>query len=255
MRWTLLYFAAVLVVAVSVPIQTAAGSPLEVADFGEGLSADEPALTFENPADGIRQLLSVLEESPDMAEHLRSIRAYRYYLNGSGQVVPCLRELVVRLRESQREQAKVETAFIVGLLIQEDTKEARPQYIKDLAGLIATIRESMPLDPWARLVVAMLYGSIPELQGNWFDEALHAQCYGYDDAQLLLAAGSFLLAMDLAYGGNQRLQWFAYLALARARELSPGQTALHERITALVRTNLQVPGYRPSKWLNALMPG
>jgi len=243
---------ACLVLLVTVAGSTAPGPPLETTDFGEGLFTVEPEFDFRDHATADKQLLAILENSPDMARHFRAIRAYRRRFSESGEAVPHLRDLVVALRGSKREQATVEAAVIIGLLIQDDTKEARPQYLKDLAPMVAAIRRNLSSDPWAHLVAAILFGSLPELQGNCIDEALYALCYGYDEVQVQLATGSLLLSMDLSYGGNERLQWFIYLALTRAQALAPANTALHARVRMMVHQNLQIPGYRPSKWLKML---
>lgn len=245
-----------MLMALLLPISgwAAPGSPLEITDFGEGVFGTDPEFDFSDQATAAKQLLATLEDSPDMAKHLRAIREYYHKRVGTGnEVVSRLRDLVVSLRASKRERATVEMAFVIGLLIQEDTKEARVQYLKDLAPMVTAIRRGLPSDPWARLVAAMLYGSLPELQGNWFDEALYALSLGYDEAQLQLAVGSFLLVMDLSYGGNERLQWFIYLAMTRAIALTPSDTGLNVRIRKIVNANLNIPGYRPSRWLKALV--
>jgi hypothetical protein len=241
----------ILIALAMTPVGAATGSPLETTDFGEGVFAPEPEFNFKDQAMAAKQLLTILEESPDMAKHLRAIRAYRRRLDPTGETVPRLRELVVALRDPKRDRAKVETAFVIGLLIQEDGKDARAQYIKDLVPLLAGIKADMPTDPWAHLIAAMLYGSVSELKGNWFDEALYAMCHGYEEAPAQLAVGSFLLAMDLGYGGNERLQWVAYLAMTRAQVLSPSRD-LTARCKALAQGNMEIPGYRPSKWLKML---
>ena len=113
------------------------GPPLVATDLGEGLAATEPEFDFKDPAMAGQQLLAVLDQSPDMAKHLRAIRAYQKRFDENGEAVPRLRDLVVSLRGSKRELAGVEAAFTIGLLIQDDAKETRAQYIKDLAPLVA----------------------------------------------------------------------------------------------------------------------
>lgn len=240
---------------VAAVVSATPGPPLAAADFGEGLVGAEPEFDFKDPAAAGQQLLAVLDQSSDMAKHLRAIRAYQKRFAQNGEAVPRLRDLVVSLRGSKRELAGIETAFTIGLLIQDDAKETRAQYIKDLAPLVVGIRRNLPTEAWGHLIAAMLYGTIPELQGNWFDEALYAQSYGYDSSQVQLAVGSFLLTMDLSYGGNERLQWFIYLAFSRVLALMPGNAAWHSRIRDLVNMNLEIPGYRPSKWLKQLAAG
>ena len=243
-----------LVLLMTAMVWATPGPPLTTTDLGEGLVA-EPEFDFKDTALAGQQLLAILDQSPDMAKHLRAIRAYQKRFSENGEAVPRLRDLVVGLRGSKRELAGVEAAFTIGLLIQDDAKETRAQYIKDLAPLVAGIRRNLPTEAWCHLVAAMLFGSFPELQGNWFDEALYAQSHGYDNPQVQLAVGSFLLTMDLSYGGNERLQWFIFLAFSRVQALMPGNEAWHVRIRNLVRMNLEIPGYRPSKWLKSLAAG
>jgi len=233
----------------------APGPPLESTDFGEGVFAVEPEFDFGEAQAAHASLVKILDESSDPAKHFRAIRAYRKRFSTAGDSVPRLRELVIVLRSRKAGQAEVDTALIIGYLVVDDSKEARSQYLKDLAPMLASIRQNQANDAWARLTAAMLFGFLPELKGNWFDEALYAMSYGYYDPQLQLAVGSYLLSMDLAYGGNERMQWLVYLALTRAQALAPGNEQLRRRIRSMVVENLDIPGYRPSKWLKMLATG
>lgn len=241
-----------LTVALAATGTGASGSALEATDLGEGIFAPELEFDFADAAAAAGRLLSILEESPDTARRARAIRSYYRRFANTSDLVPRLREAVTNLRQSSRKQAKVDAVLVYGYLILDDAPAARAQHIKDLAPLVSAIRQELPVDAWAHLVLAMIYASVYELQGNWFDEALYAVSYGYDDALLQFSAGSFLLAMDLAYGGNERLQWLIYLAMSRAQALAPS-SSLQERVKALVRQNMEIPGYRPSKWLKSLI--
>jgi len=227
-------------------------SPLEAADLGAGVFAPEAEFVFADPETASRELLSLLETTSGMAGHLRAIRAFSRRFREAGVLVPKLTEALSGLRASKREEAKVEIAFILGLLAQEEESEGpRAGHLRELEPLVAVISRNRPADPWGRLVAAMLFASFPELHGNWLDEALYAQCHGYDLAEAQLAVGSLMLHMDLFYGGNERLQWFIYLAFSRAQTLAPQNEALRRRISEMVKANLEMPGYRPSKWVKA----
>ena len=229
-----------------------AGTPLETVDLGEGIFATEPEFDFKDQATATARLMSCLEGTEDMVKHLRAIRDFARCSEAAGDAVPPLRDVLVRLKASNRIQAQIEIAFIMGWLIGDDSKDAKPQYLKDLAPLLSSIRLNQSDNPWARLVAAMLFAAYPELKGNAFDEALYAMCYGYDDALVQLASGSLLLGMDLSYGGNERLQWFVYLAFCRAKDLAPANSALKSRIKESIANNVSVPGYRSSRWIRAL---
>lgn len=245
-------FLALACLLVAAVCEAAPGTLLETVDFGEGVFNPESEFNFHDPASAAENLLAVLRDTRDMARCLRAIRMYQRRYEVMGEAVPRLRELLLNLKESKEPRAAVQRAFLMGLLMEEAGREVRALYIRDLAPLIKNLRSSMQTDAWAHLVVAILFGSIPELQGNWFDEALYAQCYGYDEVQAQLAVGSLFLAMDLSYSGNERLQWFAYLALKRALALAPDHEALKTRVRELLGANLQFIGYRPSKWLQQL---
>lgn len=226
-------------------------SPIEAADLGAGVFAPEAEFVFIDPETASRELLSLLEGTPGMAAHLRAIRFFSRRFREAGVLVPKLTEVLSGLRASKRDEAKVEVAFILGLLAQEDSEGARAGYLRELETLVTVISRNRPMDPWGHLVAAMLFASFPELHGNWLDEALYAQCHGYDLAEAQLAVGSLMLHMDLFYGGNERLQWFIYLAFSRAQTLAPQNEALRRRISEMVKANLEMPGYRPSKWVKA----
>lgn len=230
----------------------APGTPLESVDFGEGVFASEPEFEARDQANALRILQSTLDGSMDQAKRFRAIRFYHKMLPET-DAVPRLRDLVIGLRSSKYVRATAETALVIGLLLQDDAAEAKPQYVKDLAAMLVAIRRGQAADPWSHLIAAVLYGTVPELQGNWFDEALYALSLGYDAPEIQLAVGSFLLAMDLSYGGNERLQWFVFLAFGRARQLMPANERLHARIKSLVEANLGIAGYRPSRWLKSLI--
>lgn len=224
-------------------------TPLEALDLGEGLFAPEDEFGSIDADAAKREIAHILQEPSGTARHLQAIKAYQRSLPGTERATR-LRELATALRADGR--AGVETAFTLGLLALDEGEAARDQDLKEIAVLLGPYRNGRSSDPWAHLTAAALYGTFPELLGNWNDEALYALCYGFDDPRLLLAAGSLILTMDLSYGGNERLQWFAFLALSRAEQLMPDNGALRERIKALVRTNLAITGYRPSRWLRQL---
>lgn len=228
-------------------------SPLEAVDLGVGVFAPEAEFAFADPETAPHELLSFLETTPGMADHLRAIGAYYRRFHEAGRLVQKqLSEVLPGLRKSKRGEAQVELAFLLGLLAQEASGEARAGYLKEIAPLVALIPRNHPAEPWSRLVAAMLFASFPELHGNWLDEALYAQSLGYDSAEIQLAVGSFMLRMDLFYGGNERLQWFVYLAFSRAQALAPENEALRLRIRKTVNDYLEMPGYRPSKLIKAL---
>ena len=241
-----------LVVLLPSMVLAAPGTLMDSIDFGEGIFAPDPEFEARDQANASRVLQSILDGSTDQAKRFRAIRFYHKTLSDA-DVVPRLRDLVIRLRASKHTRATAETAFVIGLLVQDDSMEARTHYVKDLAPMLAKIRRGQSADPWAHLVAAVLYGTVSELQGNWFDEALYAQSYGYDEAEVQLAVGSLLLTIDLSYGGNERLQWFIFLALNRAQQLLPGNENLHARVKSLVGANLGITGYRPSRWLKMLV--
>lgn len=225
------------------------GAPLDTLDLGEGLFAPAEEFDFRDREAAGPALLQILAEPTGTARHLRAIRKYLRSLAGE-EAAPRLRDLAAILKEHER--TSVEAAFVFGLLALEEDKATREQDIKEISALLAPFRGGRSGDPWVHMVAAVLYGSFAELQGNWYDETLYAMSYGYDDAAIMLAAGSFLLTMDLSYGGDERLQWFVYLAFTRAKELAPDNAALRERIRSLVATNLGIAGYRPSRWLKRL---
>lgn len=252
-RKTIIFICLLAMIALSG--RTAPGPPLEATDFGEGVFAAEPEFDFSQEQAAHGSLLRILDESPDPAKHFRAIRAYHKRFSASSDSVPRLRELVIALRSRKTVRAEVDTALIIGYLVVDDSKEARPQHLKDLAPIVASIRQNRANDAWARLTTAMLFSFLPELKGNWFDESLYAMSCGYYDPQLQLAVGSFLLCMDLAYGGNERMQWLVYLAFTRAQALAPGNERLTRRIRNTIGENMGIPGYRPSKWLKMLVTG
>ena len=248
-RLRFLLILATLFLLVFVSIQAAPGSALTAVNLGETITPDVTGFNFSDTGMAFKQLQAILGGSADIPRHLRAIRAYAAGFQSTGETVPRLRELVIWLHGSKKPEAKIASVFTIGLLALEDSREARVEYMSQLAVLIGSIRNEKSTDPWGHLVTAVVLASLPDLSGNSFDEIIYAQCYGYQDAQIQLTCGNMLLLLDLNYSGNERLQWFAYLAFSRALELAADRNVFAGAIRPLVEKNMMIPGYQSTKWL------